>query len=247
MDENNDILRPTAEEEDLEAWNNLPHPQDELPTEVVRMYMIRDYRRMFNAFERYKNQADMNVRQIEARALAIASRRKLETQELTAMKLTVEDRERKINEMYDWMRQKEALIDSLRQHCTKQRDRIAVLERNLAAQRQQIQSLLNHIGGDGGKDALADCDASWNAERWKEAMVDIHAVRQQLGELAEAVRQQPLDGGAKDAILSAVKFIRHQTRRAYNFTASIASPVLRREFSVEIIPEDADEEDDITQ
>ncbi len=247
MEENNNILRPTAEEEDLEAWNNLPHPQDELPTEVVRMYMIRDYRRMFNAFERYKNQADMNVRQIEARAMAIASRRKLETQELTALKLTVEDRERKINEMYDWMRQKEALIASLKEHCIKQRDQLAVHDRTLAAQRQQIQSLLNYVGSGEGKEVLADCDGSWRAERWKEAMVDIHAVRQQLGELAEAVRQQPLDGSAKDAILSAVNFIRHQTRRAYNFTASIASPVLRREFSVEIIPEDAEEEDDITQ
>lgn len=243
----NDILRPTAEEENLAAWNNLPHPQDELPTEVVRMYMIRDYRRMFFAFEKYKRLADMNMRQIEARVAEIAARRKAENAEVMEMRMNLEKMNLKVGGLFGKLSQKDALIASLKEHCIKQRDQLAVHDRALAAQRQQIQSLLNYVGSGEGKEVLADCDGSWNAERWKEAMVDIHAVRQQLGELAEAVRQQPLDGGAKDAILSAVKFIRHQTRRAYNFTASIASPVLRREFSVEIIPEDAEEEDDITQ
>lgn len=241
MDKDNELQ---IEEEDLKAWHELPHPQDELPTEVVQMYVMKDYRRMFDSFEKYKRLAAMNVKQIEGRALAIASRRKPLSQELVELKLAVEDRDRKINEMYEWLHQKDAMIASLCKHCVNQRDQLTLKEKNLAAQRQQIQSLLSHFGEDEGREVLADCDASWDADRWKAAMVNINAVGQQLGELRGAVRRQEMDENVKEAILSVIRFICSQTRRAYNCTATIASTILRREFAVETVPEDEDKDNE---
>ena len=54
------------------------------------MYVVRDYRRMFKSFMRYKKPAELNLGQIKGRALAIASRRKPDTQELTELKLKAE-------------------------------------------------------------------------------------------------------------------------------------------------------------
>ena len=232
----------TADEDGLESWNETPHPQDELPTEVVTMYVVRDYRRMFKSFMRYKKLAELNIGQIKGRALAIASRRKPETQELTELKLKAEEKGRRLEEMYERLQEKDTMISSLKLHCCNQRDQLAVKERSLVAQRQQIQSLLSHIGGEDGRDVLADCDASWSADRWKEAMVNINAVGQQLAELREAVMQQPLDEGVRQALLSVVGIIRNNARRAYNSTARIASNVLRKEFAVDTIPNEEEEQ-----
>lgn len=243
MEEDKDIQQAVTDGTPETAFNEMPHPQDELPTAVVRDYMIRDYQRLFGEYWQYREQAAMTEKQIESRALAIASRRKLETYELTGLKLKLAEKERKITEMYGWLSQKEALINSLRFHCEQQRGQLAVKDRNLTTQRRQIQSLLGHIGED-GKDVLAACDGSWNAERWKEAMVIINDVQQQLGELQEAVMQLTLDEGVKNAIAGAAKIIRKQARRAYNRTARIASTSLRREFSVETVQEDDTEENE---
>ena len=245
MEEDKDIQQAVTDGTPETAFNEMPHPQDELPTAVVRDYMIRDYQRMFVVYWQYREQAALTEKQIESRALAIASRRKLETYELTDLRLKLQERHRKINEMYGWLSQKEALINSLRVHCERQRDQLSVQERNLNAQRQQIRSLLSHISGDGdGRDALAACDASWSAERWKEAMVLIDDVGQQLAELRDAVRQHDLDEGVKQAIIGAIQVIRNQARRAYNRTARIASSTLRREFGVDDDAGEDEEEDE---
>lgn len=224
---------------DLKAWNEQPHPQDELPTEVVQVYVMRDYRRMYLAFEKYRKLADMNMKQIEARVDEIAARRKVENAEIMEMRLNTEKMKLRISELMGLLSQEEALIHSLRIHCANQRDMLAVHEQNLSVQRQQIRSLLEHIGGgDDGRDVLASCDASWSADRWKEAMVTIDDVKQQLAELQEAVRQHPLDEVVKHAIVGAIQIIRNQAQLAYNRTARIAASTLRREFGVD---DDADD------
>ena len=243
-EESKDIQHTMADAELPEAWNDLPHPQDDIPREVIEKYMLRDYQRMLETYQRYRKQADMNIKHIENRARAIVGNRKTETRQLTELKLQLEDRNRKIDEMYSWLQQKDNTISSLCRHCAKQRDQIAVLERNLAAQRQQIQSLLSHIGDGGdGKDVLAACDASWSVERWKNAMVNIAAVRQQLMELMDDVWKQDLDESVRESLTGFLKVVRRQAVRAHNYTAKIASPVLRREFGADLIADDIDGND----
>lgn len=232
----NNELQPVTDET-LETFRETLRPQDDIPQEVIERYMIRDYQHMFTTYWEYRELANLTANQIDARARQLIKKSKNGNYVVADLELKLQDRYRKIQEMYGWLQQKEALINSLREHCEKQRDTLAIKDRSLSAQRQQIQSLLSHIG-DEGREALADCDASWRADRWKEAMVYINDVRQQLGELREAVIGQPLDEGVKDAILGVVGIIRNNARRAYNRTAGIASPVLRREFAVDTVPED---------
>ena len=241
-EENKDIQQTMADAELPESWNDLPHPQDDIPREVIEQYMLRDYQRMLETYQVYRKRAEMNIKHIENRAKSIVGNRKAETRQLTDLKLQLEDRNRKIDEMYSWLQQKDNTIASLCRHCAKQRDQIAVLERNLAAQRQQIQSLLNHLGGD-GRDVLAGCDAAWSVERWKNAMVNIAAVRQQLIELMDAVGRQDLDGSVRESLTGILKLIRRQAVRAHNYTAKIASPVLRKEFGADLIADDIDGND----
>lgn len=241
MEENNDIQQPVTDEM-LEACRETLRPQDDIPQEVIERYMIRDYQHMFNTYWEYRELAKMTLNQIDARARQLIKKSKTGIYAVVDMELKLEKKDRKINEMYGWLSQKEAMINSLREHCTNQRDLLTAKDRTLSAQRQQIQSLLSHIGDDGeGKEILAECDASWDAKRWKEAMVNINAVRQQLGELRGAVKRQTLDDGVKEAILGVIRFISSQARRAYNSTAYIASPVLRKEFAVETVPEEEED------
>ena len=241
MEENNDIQQPVTDDM-IEALRETARPQDDIPQEVIERYMIRDYQRIYNTYWEYRELAAMTANQIDARARQLVKKSKTGNYVVADMELKLKEKTRKINEMYGWLQQKEALIDSLRFHCEQQRDTLAVHMKNLAAQRQQILSLLSHIGDEDGREALADCDASWRADRWKEAMVYINAVQQQLAELREAVLGQPLDEGVKEALLSVVGIIRNNARRAYNRTAHIASPVLRKEFAVETVPEDEEKE-----
>ena len=237
-EEENGILHLPADGEGLQGWNDVPHPQDDIPQEVIERYMIRDYQRMLDSYQKYKKQADMNVKQIENRAIAIASRRKSGTQELTELKLAVEERDRKINEMYDWLKLKDAMIGSLCNHCTNQRDMLAVHERNLCAQRQQIQSLLKHIGGEDGKGVLAGCEASWSTDRWKQAMVELQDLRQAACDLYDVIGSLPVGDDVRSVLREPAQIIRGKARRCFNAAARIASPALRKEFGAEIIPAD---------
>ena len=239
---NNGSTTPQVTDDMIEAFRDTVRPQDDVPQEVIERYMIRDYQHMFTTYWEYRELASLTANQIDARARQLVKKSKTGNYVVADLELKLQEKTRKIQEMYGWLSQKDALINSLREHCEKQRDTLSVNMKNLGAQRRQIQSLLCHIGDD-GREALADCDASWRADRWKEAMVYINDVQQQLGELREAVIGQPLDEGVKDAILGVVGVIRGNARRAYNRTAHIASPVLRREFAVETVPEDAEEEE----
>lgn len=249
MTEDNELygLSSAADQTDSDfpdAWNDMPHPQDDLPAEVVEMYVMKDYQRMLEAFHKYRKLAAMNAKHIENRALAIASRRKSGTIELTDLKLKLEDRDRKINEMYDWLRQKETLINSLRTHCARQRDMLAVHIRNLSAQRQQIQSLLNHYDDEDARfNVLSDAEDAWNPGRWKQAIVEIHDLRQDTTDLYDAIGQLPVSDEVREVLKKSLWTIRQKSRRCYNVTARIANTVLRKEFGADIIPEDEEGQD----
>lgn len=237
MEENNDMQQPVTDDM-LEAFRETLRPQDDIPQEVIERYMIRDYQHMFNTYWEYRELAKMTAGQIDARARQLVKKSRTGSYGVTDLGLKLEQKERKITEMYGWFSQKEAMINSLKEHCANQRDQLGVKDCTLSAQRRQIQSLLDHIGNEDGRDVLAGCDASWSADWWKEAMVNIAAMRQQLGELADAVRKQALDDNVKQALLGVVGIIRGNARRAYNSTARVATTVLRKEFSVETVQED---------
>lgn len=238
-EESKDIQQPVTEDDCLEAWNETPHPQDELPSAVVRDYMLRDYRRMFEMYHKYRKLAAMNARQIEQRAQAIACKRKSLTQQLVDMQLKLEERDRKINDMYDRIRQKENMIDSLRSHCANQRDAIAALSRNVGAQRQQIQSLLRHYDDAGERfGILAESDLALNPEKWKQAVVELSDLRQAAGDMYDVIDSLQVDDGVRKVLKDAVRIIRGRARRGYNATARIANTVLRQEFGAEYVPED---------
>jgi len=244
MEENKDIQRQPAAETADEAIRGTLRPQDDVPQEVIERYMIRDYQRMYNTWWEYRELAGLTANQIDGRARQLIRKRRKDDYVVADLQLKLDGKSRKITEMYDWLKQRDALVGSLREHCEKQRACIAACEKTIRAQRMQIQSLLGHIGGGGeGYEALAGCDSSWDTERWKEAMVNANAVQVQLGELNDDIMQQPLDEGVRQAILAAVQVVRRHARRAYNRTVRIASPLLRREFAAEALPEDGDGEE----
>ena len=245
MAEDSNIKKPVAGGDVPETWNDMPHPQDDLPVAVVRDYIIRDYRRMFEMFHKYKKLAALNIKQIEDRAKTIARKRKDLTQQLIDMQLKLEDRRRKINEMYDWLEQKETLINSLRTHCERQRDQLAVCDRNLSAQRQQIQSLLEHYDdADRRFDVLADAEDAWSPERWKQAMVELNDLRQNTTDLYGVIDGLPVGDDVRSVLRESAGIILYKTRRCYNAAVKIANVVLRKEFGAEIIPEDDETKDD---
>ena len=223
-----------AEDDMPEAWHDTPHPQDDIPDEVIEGFMLRDYQRMFKTYFGFKKMAELTVAQIDARARRLIKKSKTGNYVVMDLELKLQEKDRKISEMYGWLSQKESLINSLRVHCERQRDQLARSERTLAAQRQQIQSLLRHYDNPGVRfDVLADCEDAWSPEWWRRAMVYLSDLRQIASDLKKTIGQLEMDEGMRSALKAAVTIILDKARHGYITTARIATKAMRDEFGVE--------------
>ena len=240
-DETRDIQQDVLDNDDLEMWHEMPHPQDDLPTEVVISYIVADYRRMYHALDHYKALAKLTEKQIEARAREIAARRKAETNELADLRLELAEKNSKMREMYDWLSHKENMISALRKYIEDHRQEVSSLQRSVTSQRYQIQSLLGHF--DDKYKVLEDCPEAWNSEAWRESVIRTVTLAKQLVELMNIVDGMNLGDSQHTILKSAIDIIRKQVRRTHSIVRKIAIPALRKEFSADFSDIDDNEND----
>lgn len=239
-DETRDIQQDLLSDEAMEAWHEQYHPQDDLPTEVVLNYIVADYRRMYKAIDRYKALSELTAKQIEARAKEIAAPRKAETNELADLRLELDEKSRKIQDMYDWLAHKENMIAALRKHIDVHRQEVSSLQHSVTSQRYQIQSLLNHF--DDKYKTMESCPEAWSSEMWRESVLGASTLYKQLAELKDVIGNMELDDSCRTILDNAVQIIRNQARRTLNRVNKIAIPALRKEFGTDIIGTDDDDE-----
>lgn len=224
---------PPADDDIQKAWYESPHPQDDIPQEVIERYMLKDYQRMLKSYDHYRELAGLTDKKIDGRAAAIANRKKSEA---AALRVSLGKKDRKIEEMYGWLSQKDSLIRALLEHNEAQRVQLKIHEHNLESQRRQIMALLRGFDGD-VYTVMSACPEAWDAEKWKETMTVIDTLRCQVADMRDAVTKLPMDDNVREALSDALRVTWRIASNAGHCAARIASYVLRKEFCTEAVEE----------
>jgi len=191
-----------VQEENFYHQEGRQRPQDDVPTELIIHYIVRDYQRMLRERDMLVRMAKANSRQIEKRAKAIA--KQLDTErpaEIAHLQEVLSERNRQVERLQDTTERMKGQMDG-------NAAKMASDAKTIELQRSQIRALLQQMD-----ETQATSDSSWHHERWQTAMEQVAKLSKQLATVRGIVTAQPLEQDQMNIITNLIEDCRRQVQR----------------------------------